>query len=248
MSKILVILLVVFPILLSGQKTKKIVRERIFPELSETYYVLKSDTTVKNGRYLAGTAGKVLLEGYFKMGYRDSLWIQYNLEGKMRSIGWYEKNSRDSIWEFFNHKGDLEQRIDFTNNRVLQYKTIFANHVFKIFTGGDTLLTRLDRPPLFLGGSSWLSDYVAEGLSVPLHKEDEKVTGTVYVSFTIDTLGVTSNHLVIKGIGKNCNKEALRVVKAIPDDWMPGVYNGHFVATEYIVIIVFEEKTRTMEF
>jgi len=248
MGKILVILLLVFPLLLHGKETKKIVRERNFPELSEIYYVLKADTAVRHGKYQAATMGKLLLEGFFKMGYRDSIWKQYNLEGKMRSIGRYDHGRRDSIWEFFDHKGELEQRIDYSNNQVLQYKTTYINHIFKVFTGGDTLMTKLERPPLFLGGSSWLGDYVAEELSVPLHKEGEKVNGVVYVAFSIDSLGVTSNHRILKGLGKACNNEALRVVKTIPDDWMPGVYGGRFVSVEYVVIIVFDEKTRTIDF
>jgi len=248
MGKILVILLFVFPLLLTGQKTKKIVRERTFPELSEVYYVLKSDTSVKHGKFQAGTIGKVLMEGYFKMGYMDSIWTQYNMQGNIRSRGWYEKNKRDSIWEFYDLKGELEQKIDFTNNQVLQYKTTFADHIFKIFTGSDTLMTKLERPPLFFGGSSWLGDYVAEELSIPLHKEGENVTGVVYVAFTIDSLGITSNHRVLKGIGKICNAEALRVIKLVPDLWMPGVYNGNFVSAEYVVIVVFDDKTSSMDF
>lgn len=247
MGKSLFILLIVFPFILFGQKTRKIVRERVFPELSEVYYVLKSDTTVKHGSYQAGTLGKVLLEGFFKMGYRDSLWIQQSMEGKMRSIGWYKQNRRDSIWEFYDRKGELEQKFDLSNNQVLQYKTNFANHIFKIFTGGDTILSKLERPPLFFGGSSWLADYVEEELSIPLHKEGEKVTGVVYVSFMIDSLGATSHHRILKGIGKACNNEALRVIKSIPDDWLPGVYDGHFVSVEYTVILVFDDKTRPME-
>jgi hypothetical protein len=248
MEKILVILFMALPALLTGKETKKVVRQNYYPPYKETYYILKSDTAIKHGSYKAEAAERVLAEGYYNMGYMDSIWTHYNIQGKIQARGCYVKSKRDGIWEFFDNKGELEQKIDFTNNLVLQYKTTFANHIFKIFTGKDTLLSKLERPPLYIGGSNWFSGYVEQELCLPLHKPQEKVNGVVYVGFLIDSLGVTSNHRVLKGLGRVCNNEALRVMKAIPDDWMPGVYEGKFVSTEYVVIILFDENTRTMEF
>jgi protein TonB len=182
------------------------------------------------------------------MGYMDSIWTEYNLEGKVLSRGWYEKNKRDSIWEFFDDKGEIDQKIDFTNNSILLYRTLFANHVFKIMSGDSCILSKLDRPPLYIGGASRFSNYFRNEITVPLHKPDDKVLGTVHVAFTIDSLGVTSNHHALKGISKICREEAVRVIKSIPDQWMPGVFNGRNVTVEYIVVVVFDENTRTMEF
>lgn len=248
MNKCLLFLLAVLPLFLTGKETKKIIRHSFYPMYKETYYVLKSDTAVRHGSYKAETADQLLIEGHYTMGYMDSIWTQYNLQGKIRSRGWYEKSRRDSIWEYYDRKGELEQKIDFTNDQVLLYKTTFANHIFKIYTGGDSLMTKLERPPLFIGGSSWFSDFVGEELCIPLHKEKEKVIGPVFVAFTIDSLGVASNFRVLKGIGKICNNEALRVIKSIPHDWIPGVYNGNFVSVEYVVIVVFDASTSSMDF
>jgi protein TonB len=90
--------------------------------------------------------------------------------------------------------------------------------------------------------------YFQNEISIPLHKPDDKVLGTVHVAFTIDSLGFTSNHHALKGISRICNDEAVRVIKSIPDDWMPGVLNGRHVTVEYIVIVVFDSNTRTKEF
>jgi hypothetical protein len=35
--------------------------------------------------------------------------------------------------------------------------------------------------------------------------------------------------------------EALRVAKLIPDEWLPGVFNGRNVTVKYIIPILFDE-------
>jgi hypothetical protein len=113
-----------------------------------------------------------------------------------------------------------------------------------IFTGPDTIVSILDRPPLYVGGASRFNEFVADELHIPLHKPGEKVRGTVYVQFTIDSTGTTSDHLVLKGIGVACDGEALRTIKSIDDDWLPGILNGKPVSVQYIVTVIFDEYIR----
>ena len=46
MRKFLILLILFLPILPAAKETKKIVRDRISPEMSEIYYVLKSDLSL----------------------------------------------------------------------------------------------------------------------------------------------------------------------------------------------------------
>ena len=170
------------------------------------------------------------------MGLKDSIWFQYSLKGKKRSKGRYEKGKRSGTWEFYDYLGKLEQKIDFSKNQVLYYQTEMANHLFRITSATDTTMKLLDQPPLYVGGMSRFSDCVLKELNVnPLHKAGENISGLVYLSFTIDSLGKTSRHSILKGIGKACNAEALRVIKAIPDEWLPGILNRKKVSVEYVV-------------
>jgi protein TonB len=239
--------LVLFPIFLQAKDTKKITKVNLYPNFDEVYYVLKSDNSVKHGIYKAETNGKVLVEGHFRMGVMDSIWTQYDITGVIRSRGWFENNQRDSIWDFFDKKGELEQKIDFSKNKVLLYRTNLAQNPFRIVSGHDTIMSILDRPPLFIGGASRLNDYLADEIRIPLHKPDEKISGTVFVAFTIDSLGNTSNHRVLKGIGRLCNNEALRVVKTIPEQWMPGELNGMNVSVDFILPIPFDSTIRVVD-
>jgi hypothetical protein len=242
MGKISILLLAIFPLLLPPKETKKVIRIRPLPAFSETYYVLRSDTNIKHGRYKAEALGKVLLSGFYKMGKPDSIWTQYNKEGNIRARGWYKDNNRDSIWEYFNNKGKLEQKLDFTNNQVLYYQTTYTKQPFRVITKTDTLMSILDRPPLYIGGMTRFFDCVNNELRIPLHKPDENVKGIVYVTITIDSLGRTSNPRILKGIGKACNEEALRVMNTIPDDWLPAVLNEKFITVDYIIGFNFDPR------
>ena len=247
MSKFFILLIIAVPFLLTAKETKKIVRARPYPAFSETYYVFKSDTNVRHGSYKADVGGKVILSGFYKMGKPDSIWTQYNMKGKIRARGWYKDNKRDSIWDFFNNEGELDQKIDFIHNRLLYYQTPFANHPFRITTKTDTIMSILSRPPIFIGGMSRFNDYVAEEIHIPLHKPGEKVNGIVYIAFTIDSLGRTSNQRILKGIGKACNAEALRVMKTIPDEWMPGILNDKYVTVDFVVLFQFDDRIPTID-
>jgi protein TonB len=198
--------------------------------------VLKSDTSVRQGTYKLAVGRNVLEKGYYKMGLKDSLWLQYSLKGKKRSKGRYDNGKRSGTWEFFDYLGKLEQKIDFSKNQVLYYPTEMGNQIFRIISTTDTIMMLLDQPPLYVGGMSRFNDCVSKELNVdPLHKAGENVSGLVYVAITIDSMGKTSHHHILKGIGKSCNAEALRVIKAIPDEWLPGMLNGKRVAVDYVV-------------
>jgi len=236
MGKFFLTLLIALPLLVFSKETIKVTRERKNSPYREVFHVLKSDTSVRQGTYKLAVGRNVLEKGYYKMGLKDSTWSQYSIKGKIKSIGWYEKGKRVRIWTFFDREGKLEQKIDFSHDQVLYYQTKLGTTLFKVTSEKDTVLCPLDRPPLYVGGISRYNDCVARELNMnPLHKARERVSGLVYVTFTIDSLGRTMNHHILKGIGKICNDEALRVITTIPDEWLPGMLNGKRVAVEYVV-------------
>ena len=248
MNKFLISILVLIPLILASKETKKIVRQNFYPAFKETYYVLKSDTTVMHGNYKAETFDQVLVQGYFKMGQKDSTWIEYNRHGKIRFSGFFRNDKKAGIWEFFSDNGELEQKLDFDNDCLLLYKTPFADHPFKVICGSDTTMAVLDRPPLYFGGNSRFNDFISNSLTVPLHKADVKTSGIVYIQFQIDSMGIASKHQVLKGINKLCNDAALKAVKVVPNEWLPGLLKNKKVTSDYIVPIRFDENTATSDF
>lgn len=242
MFRIFLLILYLAPLCLVGQATKRLTYNYFLPPCKEVFYVLKSDTSMREGPYKLMSNKKILVQGYYRNNQKDSLWTEYDLNGKLRFQGQYTKDQRTGIWEYYNAQGEIEQRLDFTNLSVLLYRTQLASHPFRIIRNKDSIVTSLDRPPLYLGGQSRIDEFIKKAITVPFHKQNDKTRGKVFVEFTIDSIGKTSNHHILKGLNIGCNYEALRIVRSLPDAWFPGVYGGKNVTVNYVILITFDEQ------
>ena len=62
--------------------------------------------------------------------------------------------------------------------------------------------------------------------------------GRVIASFTVEKDGNLSDIKVVKSVDPSLDKEAIRVIKAMPQ-WIPGKVNGKPVRVEYTVPLTF---------
>ena len=242
MFRIFLLVLTLVPLTLMGQATKKVTINYLLPPCKEIFFVLKSDTSIREGSYKFISNRRILVQGYYRNNQKDSLWTEYDFNGKLRFQGRYAQDQRSGIWEYYSEQGELEQRLDFTSLEVLLYRTQLANHPFRIIRNHDSIVSILDRPPLYLGGQSRIDEFIRKAITVPFHKQKDKIKGKVFVEFTIDSVGKTSNHHILKGLNAGCNYEALRIVQSLPDAWFPGVYGGKNVTVNYVILITFDER------
>ena len=98
------------------------------------------------------------------------------------------------------------------------------------------MVTFTDEAPFYNGD---LKKFIQGELIYPLSAKKDSVEGSVVISFTIDTLGLTVNHKVVKGIRDDLNNEALRISKLIKFD-KPALQKGKPIAVEYTVPVVFD--------
>jgi len=103
-------------------------------------------------------------------------------------------------------------------------------------TTGVEMVTFIEETPFFNGD---LKEFIQGELIYPLSAKKDTVEGTVVISFIIDTLGLTINHRVVKGIRDDLNNEALRIAKQIKFD-KPALQKGEPIAVEYTVPIIFD--------
>ena len=90
----------------------------------------------------------------------------------------------------------------------------------------------------FPGGIPALSKFLSKNLTYPQQAIRSGITGRVFLSFVVDKLGNITDVSVTKGIGFNCDEEALRVVKAMPK-WKPGRQSGNAVKSRFNLPIAF---------
>ena len=88
----------------------------------------------------------------------------------------------------------------------------------------DEIFETAQVAPEFPGGMSALFDYLRKNIKYPPKALKKGTEGTVVIRFMIDKDGSLSNMGIQKSLSKECDKEALRVVKKMPK-WTPG-YNG----------------------
>jgi Ca-activated chloride channel family protein len=94
--------------------------------------------------------------------------------------------------------------------------------------------------PEFIGGKPGLEAFISAGLHYPELAKKNGISGTVYLSFTVDKKGNVSNIHVIKGIGGGCDEEAVRIIKLTSGKWKSGTVNGKPASVKMTVPVNFK--------
>lgn len=82
-------------------------------------------------------------------------------------------------------------------------------------------------------------EFILNNLKYPSSAKAKNIEGKVLVQFTIDTDGYIKDATIIQGIGGGCDKEALRVVNAMPN-WTPANKEGKKVAVQQTLPFLFK--------
>ena len=92
--------------------------------------------------------------------------------------------------------------------------------------------------PQFPGGETAVLKWLAEKIQYPPDAQDKGIQGRVGTRFVITPDGSIENVEVVKSVDPSLDKEAIRVVKAMPK-WIPGKQNGKPVYVYYSLPIAF---------
>lgn len=99
-------------------------------------------------------------------------------------------------------------------------------------------LAAVQEQPQFPGGQEMMFRYITKQLKYPDDAFETGVQGRVYVEFTVKEDGRLTDVVLLRGVYPSMDREALRVVKAMPN-WIPGKMQGKPVRTRYILPIAF---------
>lgn len=94
-----------------------------------------------------------------------------------------------------------------------------------------------ERMPEFPGGYEALNKFLADNVKYP--KTEACVSGRTIVEFVVNKDGSLSDFRVIKSLGPDFDKEALRVLKLMPK-WIPGKQKDKCVRVKYTIPIKFD--------
>ncbi|MEG2947596.1 MAG: energy transducer TonB, partial [Bacteroidales bacterium] len=87
-------------------------------------------------------------------------------------------------------------------------------------------------------GEEKLMEYLSKSIKYPAVAMENGIQGRVIIRFVVSPTGEITNAEVLRGVDPSCDKEALRVVNAMPR-WIPGKQNGTSVPVYFTLPIVF---------
>jgi protein TonB len=102
----------------------------------------------------------------------------------------------------------------------------------------DEFFMVVENMPIFPGGDLGLMKYIQKHVKYPAIAKEYNITGKVYVSFIVDKSGKVTNVKIVRGVDKNLDAEAMRVVKSLPK-YKPGKQRGKAVRVMFTIPINF---------
>ena len=103
----------------------------------------------------------------------------------------------------------------------------------------NKVFTAVEQPPTFPGGDAALLQYIASHIKYPAVAQENNIQGRVVVQFVVTKSGKVGEVKVVRGKDPDLDKEAVRVVKSLPN-FIPGKMNGNAVNVWYTLPINFK--------
>lgn len=178
----------------------------------EIYQVLKSDKKVMHGDY-----------------EKKTIWDQLVIKGR------YIQNKRVGIWDFYDYRtGLIEQQYDYDKNEfiILNTENSEQNH-FKY--NDEWIIAELDLVPVIIGGLSNLRLKLIQTAINHIKAPNFPKAGTAVFSFVVTSNGQTTDFKISQSSGNSFEKYILKIIEENSELWLPGIYKGEKVDTEFIL-------------
>lgn len=144
----------------------------------------------------------------------------------------------------FNQKSEYHgSLITYWENGQIKRKCIYKNGKLKEgkcfnIEGVEVKYFDLEKGPQFPGGNRKYFDFVQKELMYPENCVNNGIEGTVLVSFFINEDGSLTDIKIEKGIDRELNAEAYRLVMKMPN-WEPFIFDGDTLGIKVTYPITF---------
>ena len=189
-----------------------------------------ANTEGKGGGNIVIPISKLGLSFSYNITANGSIYIKIdNVKMKEEKITW-QTNPDGVILEdlFFQLQSDslkYDELVNWNPNEESVYNEV--NEIDKV-----------DEQPSFPGGESAMKSYLTSNVKYPIYAQENGVQGRVIVESIIEKDGSMSDVKVIRSVDPSLDREALRVVKAMPK-WTPAKLKGIPVRTKCTTPVVF---------
>ncbi|MCK5462083.1 MAG: TonB family protein, partial [Bacteroidales bacterium] len=159
-------------------------------------------------------------------GVEDGDFLFFHTNGQISHKGCYQNGELVGDWAIYNRAGELIDKINYDFD---------INETNKPYHDNNDI----DEMAEFVGKD--FRKYLASEIVYPPRAYKYYLQGKVYVQFLINEDGSISNALVFRTLDKDLDKEALRIIRNMPN-WKPARKDGEPVPMGYTCPVVFTIK------
>lgn len=98
---------------------------------------------------------------------------------------------------------------------------------------------RVERQPEYPGGYGEMMKFIKKEMKYPKEARRSRIEGTIMVTFVVGKDGSLNDVKTLRGIHPDCDAEAERIIKAMPN-WIPGKVNDKPVLVRFNMPIKFK--------
>ncbi|MEI9921247.1 MAG: energy transducer TonB [Bacteroidota bacterium] len=160
----------------------------------------------------------ILLHSKIRVQYNSKLFRQ----AQVAIVG----GRKNGVWKGDTNKGTYEEVYE--NGKLIEGVQLIDDKKYTY--------TAIAVQPEFDGGLPGLSSFISSNLVYPRKARRMGTQGNVFIEFVIDKDGKVINIKMLKGIGPECDAEALRVISIMPK-WNPGLLRGTPVKVRFVLPI-----------
>lgn len=102
----------------------------------------------------------------------------------------------------------------------------------------EKIFVAVEQPAEFPGGAAAMMKWLSNNIRYPESAQQNGISGRVVVKFVVEKDGSIGSPEIVKGVDRDLDQEALRVVKRMPK-WQPGKNNGQPVRSYFNLPVTF---------
>lgn len=198
----------------------KTIKRTVSASLTEEYEVFKNNKKIKNGNY----------------------WVfDNNKQAIVKGI--YNNDNKDSVWTYYNNNGEVIQRYNFKENKLVVNNADAATIVQQKFEIAHTATNAQIEPAVKIGGANYGFYLLYDERLIPakLKSETRLSTDTLSYIFTVSALGKLERWDVktVNSYGDSTIQNYS--IKGLPTDaydFVPAKVNGTPVESKLILYVV----------
>ncbi|MFD1165421.1 TonB family protein [Sphingobacterium daejeonense] len=133
-------------------------------------------------------------------------------------------------------KSSSSEPIEVSSKNIEEEKIVFPEPKSKVDDVMD--FEKVELPAVYPGGLNQFRKTVAENVQYTQAAIDAGATGTVELSFIIDTEGKLQDIKIVKDVGYGIGQQSIKALKNTKE-WRPAIHNGKRVAVRYMLPIRF---------